>query len=489
MKLRHLILLLLISPLLCELVTVGLLASSFWSFEQNAAKESIAKRVVTVTEEINGLLAQEMLEATGTTLFEQRKNPERKKDTKAELSLKIDELEGLVRDDADVTPTVERYKRNCIRFVDNWEDLVAGFKFGQGKLYLSQFEDKNEYAESMKALFDELKKDTITLLKKYGGVAREFEPRAVQRRNDLHNIVYFTVLSTALIIFAIYMVLSRKTLARLSVLMNNIARFSRDEKNLEVVQGKDELAELDKAFREMFEQKSRLEDVRKAMRAMVNHDLRSPLTSINIRLDLLIDKYRGRTDPEVYRHLERMRGESQRLARLANTLLDVEKLEEGHIDLKKLEVTPHDLIEPAYDSIAALADRKEITIIRELDPDLTLLCDEDRTIQVMVNLLSNAIKFAPEKSTITIQVIQTPDGAVRFSVKDQGTGVPKDKVAGLFSKFHQLDQPADTKKEGSGLGLYICKMLVQTQGGTIGYEDGVDGGAVFWFMLPGLPTE
>ena len=113
-----------------------------------------------------------------------------------------------------------------------------------------------------------------------------------------------------------------------------------------------------------------------------------------------------------------------------------------------------------------------------------LFCDSDRTIQVLVNLLSNAIKFAPKDSVITLRSKLTTDHSFRFEVVDQGPGVPPDQINSLFAKFHQLDQPTAVKQEGSGLGLYICRMLITAQGGKVGYTSPGDRGSCFWFELP-----
>lgn len=483
MKIRRKILILISLPLVALLVTVVPLEIQLSSVEENAKKEAIAKRVVGVAEEIYGVMGQQIMNVSGVSITEKRISAEELNAPKKILKAKIKELNKLVSDDPQMKKVVTRLEVNCLRHAENWANLGEIYKPSNQSFYLSEFLTKAEMVESMKILYDQINNDLNTLTSKYGETAQEFEPDQLRYRADFRDKINLAVLVVILLVLASYVYMSRTTLPRLQILMRNIQKFSKGERSHETLDGKDELADLDAAFREMSEERNRLEDIRQQMRAMVNHDLRSPLTSINICLELLIAKFGPTLNTEVTSQLKRMHLESQRLVRLASTLLDVDKLEEGLLEVKIKEMTSIELVEASVDAVESLAGRKSIKLIQSADPDTLVRCDEDRTIQVLINFLSNAIKFSPEGSTIEVHTSKENDGFIKFSILDQGSGVPPAKVGSLFSKFQQLDQPDAVKKEGSGLGLYICKMLVETQGGRLGYSPREGGGSCFWFEL------
>lgn len=218
--------------------------------------------------------------------------------------------------------------------------------------------------------------------------------------------------------------------------------------------------------------------------ALLTHDLRSPLSSIMLSMELLMNMYASALPEKARLILVRTLSEVQRLARLTNSLLDVEQIESGEFVVTVAGTTCGDIVEPSLDAVLALADRKTIEICRDYDAGTVVLCDKERMVQVFVNLLSNAIKFSPENSRITIRGRNTDSGLVRFEVVDEGPGVPADQIEQLFCKFRQLEQPEAVKKQGSGLGLYICKQLMSAQSGTIGYCPAEKQGSCFWLELP-----
>lgn len=482
MKIRYRILLLLAIPLICQLTTVGLLASSFATVDKNVDREIIAKRIVTLVEEINGLVSREMVEVTGTHLLMRQKNDLSRAGLRKSLEEKIAELGQLVKSDKMAETTFNRFATNTRRFMDNWsvfwsEDILAITD-------LSQFTSRGEFAESMKVLYQELLGDSAHLTEMYGPMAKELQPQAIQQRELVRKFILITICGNVLLVVAMAVITNRNTLARLGVLMRNIERFSKGRGNLETLEGMDELAELDRAFRDMSFERNRLEGVKQAMRAMVSHDIKTPLTSIALRLELLAKQYQS--DTAIFQQLNLVHSEARRLQRLASTLLDVEKMDEGLLDLSLSEHQCDQIVTNAVMSVEAMAHSKGIRIIQNVERQ-SVRCDNERIIQVIVNLLSNAIKFSPRESSIEINVTAGPAGGMRCELLDEGPGIPPGKIDGLFSKFHQLEQPAELKKEGSGLGLYICKMLVQSHSGRIGCANRHSGGSCFWFELPELP--
>jgi signal transduction histidine kinase len=173
---------------------------------------------------------------------------------------------------------------------------------------------------------------------------------------------------------------------------------------------------------------------------------------------------------------------TDRLIRLVNDILDVERLASGKASLRARPSTADALVADALANVEGLAARAGITLQSHADPE-PLVADPDRVAQVLVNLLSNAVKFS--EAGTTVRAAARRDGAwVRFEVADQGRGIPADKVHTLFDRFQQVDLSDSRQKGGTGLGLAICKGIVEEHGGHIGVESADGAGSTFWFTLP-----
>jgi signal transduction histidine kinase len=287
-------------------------------------------------------------------------------------------------------------------------------------------------------------------------------------------------------VIVLAVLVNKNTLSRLQVLMSNIRAFSQPKAQLQKLSGNDELAELDNAFREMAAERAQLDEIRKSLMAMASHDLRTPLTSMNIALEFILNTQAESLSPEVLKKMQYMSSEANRLVRLSSTFLDIEKIESGKLEVEMKKFSLGDIVEPSISAVRSLADARNIEIVDSSNKAWKLSCDQERTIQVLVNLLSNAIKFSPKNGSVYVRSVPAENDLLRVEVVDNGSGVRESESKLLFNKFSQLDQKADIKKSGSGLGLYICKMLITAQGGEIGYYPINEGGSCFWFELPAL---
>ena len=212
--------------------------------------------------------------------------------------------------------------------------------------------------------------------------------------------------------------------------------------------------------------------------ATVAHEIRSPLTTIKGFTKTLLDRW-DRLDDEMKRDmLQAINSDADRVTRLLTELLDVSRLEAGKLTLHR---HPVDLRELAARTAADLADRSGAHVVRVADGDgVTVLGDPDKLRQVVTNFIENALKYT-ERGTVTVTC--TADaGWGRLTVADQGAGIPARRHAEIFDKFTRDEVPGTPS--GTGLGLYICKGLVEAHGGHIGLtsEEGV--GSTFWFDVP-----
>jgi signal transduction histidine kinase len=173
-----------------------------------------------------------------------------------------------------------------------------------------------------------------------------------------------------------------------------------------------------------------------------------------------------------------------RLLRLINTMLDIQDIMVGTADLQMVPIALRDLINESCVLNEPLAKANGIDVkVSEISPDLTIVGDRDRLLQVLCNLLSNACRFSPKQTTVSIAVLEQRDH-VRISVIDQGPGVPIASADKLFKSFGQLDSSASRSHEGAGLGLRVCKAITEAHGGHIGFMPAPSPGSNFFLILP-----
>ncbi|MGA9377710.1 MAG: PAS domain S-box protein, partial [Phormidium sp.] len=228
--------------------------------------------------------------------------------------------------------------------------------------------------------------------------------------------------------------------------------------------------------------------------SVVSHELRTPMTAICGALGILKS---GRFDnhSEKFQHfLEMAVNNSDRMVRLINDILDLERLESGSVELLPEECAATDLMKQAVESVQTIANQASITI--KVEPiSVKLWVSPGAIVQVITNLLSNAIKFSPPNSTIWLNAelinhdeteSQTFDSYIRFSVQDEGRGIPEEKLETIFERFQQVDASDSRQKGGTGLGLAICKTIVQKHNGEIWVESVLGKGSTFYFTIPVL---
>ena len=219
--------------------------------------------------------------------------------------------------------------------------------------------------------------------------------------------------------------------------------------------------------------------------SIVSHELRTPLTSIRGSLQLVLGRRQQPDLPERTRELlEISLKNSERLIRLINDILDVSKMEQGAIHLRRVSLDPADLCHTAAQEAEPLAASRSVAIVLRVPADLPpISADRDRALQVLTNLLSNAIKFSEAGQSIELSAMKG-SGAIYFAVRDYGRGIAPDDHQRIFEKFQQIDSSLTRNVGGTGLGLAICKALVEEHGGRIWLDSTLGKGAMFTFTLP-----
>ncbi|MFB2937447.1 PAS domain-containing protein [Aerosakkonemataceae cyanobacterium BLCC-F154] len=225
-----------------------------------------------------------------------------------------------------------------------------------------------------------------------------------------------------------------------------------------------------------------IEVMKKEFISIVSHELRTPLAAIRGSLGLLASGVLKNKPETAQQMLDIAVHDTERLVRLVNDILDLERLEAQKVKLNKQWYDGLMLMQQSVETVQSLAIQSNIRLV--VEPTSVLVWgDSDRIIQTLVNLISNAIKFSPPETTVTLSV-KDQTNQVLFEVKDQGRGIPADKLETIFGRFQQVDASDSREKGGTGLGLAICKSIVQQHRGKIWVESYLGEGSSFYFTLP-----
>ena len=219
--------------------------------------------------------------------------------------------------------------------------------------------------------------------------------------------------------------------------------------------------------------------------ANMSHELRTPLNSIIGFSDMLLTQEVGSLNAMQQDFLDTVARNGRHLLQLISELLDLSKIEAGRLQLTPEAIDLRELLREAAESVRAQTEKRRQHLAVELpEAPLTVTADHVRIRQVLLNLLSNAIKFTQDGGRLRL-LGRGEDGGVRVEVIDTGIGIAPEDQPKLFQEFVQIDASASRHYEGTGLGLALCKRLVELHGGHIGCQSARGQGSTFWFTLPG----
>ena len=217
------------------------------------------------------------------------------------------------------------------------------------------------------------------------------------------------------------------------------------------------------------QQRKQLDNLKDEFISTVSHELRTPLTSIHGALGLLSSGKAGHVDEKAANLLRIASSNTERLVRLINDILDLERMESGRAPLQIRQLSLKEVVAQAVETMRSMAERFGVELAIEPEPAETPISfdgDPDRIQQVLTNLLSNAVKFSPRGGVVQVLTASDGDNLV-LQVKDAGRGVPAEKLESIFDRFGQVEASDARQKGGSGLGLAICRSIVAQHGGTI----------------------
>ncbi|MBD2070263.1 PAS domain S-box protein [Leptolyngbya sp. FACHB-671] len=228
-------------------------------------------------------------------------------------------------------------------------------------------------------------------------------------------------------------------------------------------------------------QQRELERMKREFISIISHEIRTPLSSIRGALGLVATGVLD-DDPQTAKEMLGIANNNiERLVRLVNDVLALNRLESGQVELKKQWCEAATLVQQAFSSVPNLAEANQVAL-RSSTGNIQVWADPDWLVQVLVNLINNAVKFSPAGTTVSVNVEPQPQ-QVLFRVTDQGRGIPSEKLEAIFGQFQQVNMSDSRQKGGTGLGLSICRLIVQLHGGRIWAESELGRGSKFYFTL------
>ena len=219
--------------------------------------------------------------------------------------------------------------------------------------------------------------------------------------------------------------------------------------------------------------------------SMVSHEIKNPLTPINLACQLLLAQKDGPLTNKQKQRIEQILASSEQVNSLLSDLSDVKKLDRDAMKLNHEQVDTAFLLNKIATNLKGMVESKGAKLEVTIKKSKEISCDAARISQVIMNIVKNAIDFIPkENGRITIYSDVDNKGRTSISIEDNGIGIPREHHDKIFEKFQQIDTPADIKHEGTGLGLAICKGIIESHGGQIWVAKNYTHGARFEILLP-----
>ena len=247
---------------------------------------------------------------------------------------------------------------------------------------------------------------------------------------------------------------------------------------------KENIKSNDMELRESNQALKKIDKQKEEFSAMISHELKSFLVPIKGYVDLLLSEKLGALNDKQKERLNIVSSSTEQLRKLISDILDVQKLEMGVLKLQLAECVLSDLINDVLVKLRTELETYKITVIANLTQNVRCACDKNRIEQVLVNLINNSIDFCPKMDGKIRIDLSLEDDYVKIMVADNGSGIPADHLEKIFAKFYQVDSSTTREHGGTGIGLSICKGIIDAHGGKIWAESKVGQGATFHILLP-----
>jgi two-component system sensor histidine kinase GlrK len=369
-----------------------------------------------------------------------------------------------------------------------WNDFWLSFGSEKARLNADADATSGDLPESLQNALDRIRDNTETVMAAVSAGIKEQVDSAAANGAKARSVSEATGALSLLIAIVVAVVAVRAIADPLRQLAQGTRRISKGQFWHRLpTDGRDEFADLARDFNLMAQRLAELDDMKKDFVSHVSHELKAPLASMRQVFLLLLQEIAGPLSEQQRRLLALSSKSAERLAAMVGNLLDVSRMEVGTMEYT---MQPHDigaLVQTVSDEFEVQANERQIRLEVRSDAVARAECDRERIVQVIGNLFENALKFAPEGSEIVAKIELPETHKIMVSVADSGSGVADEHKQKIFEKFHQVKKGRKVAGQGVGLGLAICKTIVEAHGGRIWVEDNPGGGSVFRFTLSAVP--
>lgn len=358
-------------------------------------------------------------------------------------------------------------------------------------LRVKTLETKPLYSDEFAKSFSSLNAQRRSLLESIDSLLDKWNQSKLQKQNK-EQVVTQSIIAADIAIFVIVLFVIRKSLMPLERITKALARVKEGIYGEKIeYAAHDEVGELASSFNTMTEtimlkeEEAKKTDIAKdEFLAMITHELKTPLVPIQGYADILLSGHIGTLTDKQRERIAIIKSSAASLLQLISDLLDVQKLELGQLKMKKTTANIHDTVTKAIQILLPQIEDEKITVENKVDPNLKVPHDVERIDQVLTNLIKNSLKAVrPNVGVIRISS-EEDQNEVRILVEDNGIGIPYEKQSKIFTKFYQVDASLTREKGGSGLGLSICKGIIEAHGGKISLTSTPQAGTTITFSLP-----
>lgn len=483
LKISHKGLALISIPVLFQCLFVSILIYQLNDAQQALVKELHSKNVMSSANVLGRITIDVSTAAAAYITTKSVYFRDRFEKSKQILYAEFDNLHSLVRDNPVQLDNLRTARQSVDQGIAILTQIEANIDTGEVRSFGGPIEIR-----SIKSILDKMTGAMSALVteEKRTGTATTLE-RERKHKALVTTVWVGVVFNIALAVWAAT-VFTKSIARRLSTVTDNTLRLGHGKNLNPPIAGTDEIATLDRVFHGMVAELRRAEKMKQYLLAMVSHDLRSPLTSVQGTLTLLAAGAMGDLSEKAQRRVEMAEADVTRLIRLSNDLLEIEKLASGKLEMTFAPTPVNEILQQSANSLRTFSEQYHVTVSVE-ESRLYVLGDKDRLVQVVVNLLSNAIKYSPRLGTVKLSAAHLSElGVVEFRVEDTGRGIPESYHELIFERFQQVEEADAKEKGGSGLGLAICKSIVTQHEGKIGVNSQVGKGSTFWFRIKHLPS-
>ena len=363
------------------------------------------------------------------------------------------------------------------------------------QLRVTILEERTLLAPEFEIARNNLQMEKSVLLSSIDNMLDSWNEQLNVDRDQQQNIIQMLLVVDIIIFFVVLFVI-RRSLNPLGLITAGLSRVKEGVYGEKIdYQSTDEVGELVNTFNIMSDTIKQKDDETKKISlakdeflAMITHELKTPLVPIQGYSDILLSEHLGKLTDEQKDRIQIIKSSSASLLDIISDLLDAQKLDLGQLRMKKESHSTKDTIEKAIQALKPKIDEKQISI-NTSGPEIIVIHDEKRIGQVLTNLMKNSLKAVEEKTgSIEIITEDLPE-EVKISVKDNGIGIAPEKQEGLFKKFFQVDTSLTRERGGSGLGLTICKGIIDGHDGEITIDSALNAGATFSFTIPKNPSK